>query len=490
MPFALALPLLAGCEWGPSVYDNDDLQAADSADGSSADGANADGVATDNPSASDTANSAVAAPMPATTATLPATAAPPEQPQFAPQIEASAAPTPYPPVQESQIYGRLTEVKPCAEPYSGGSFEQARAGNNNGPATEPPLPQFDMPPRPLPAVDDAPTDDATANDPSAFGPSTPSPELTAISQRAEQAARRGFDLAERGALYSARSQFESALRMMAEALDAQRNTTAHVRALGAGLRAIQEVGDFAPRTARADTELNLPLIVTAHHTPVLKHANFDCVTVAEAQRMYLTYAQQQLALAGGDLSVASLALHGLGKICIAPAEMHGPPETLADAKAVVFFQAALMIEPNNFMAANELGVRLARFGKWNDAKQALEHAVAISDAPTSWRNLAVVNDRLGDSQNAAAARRGADSAVAKLQQNGNPAAGANYPIQWVDPETFATTNSMTGGAMGDAGATKSVMTPAASPATSPNSPAASVAAKPDAKSSFWPWSKK
>ncbi len=94
--------------------------------------------------------------------------------------------------------------------------------------------------------------------------------MIAIAKRAEETARQGFDLAERGALYTARARFIESLRTLAQAMDSQRGNTAHTKALAAGLRAMEEVDDFVPRGTSLETDLNLKLIVDAHRTPVLK----------------------------------------------------------------------------------------------------------------------------------------------------------------------------------------------------------------------------
>ncbi len=308
-----------------------------------------------------------------------------------------------------------------------------------------------------------------------WGPSTPTPEMMAVASRAEQQARHGFDLAQRGALYTARAQFIEVLRTLADAMDAQRNTTAHSKALANGLRALEEVNDFVPHGTSMESDINMRLIVDAHHTPVLKDRPLDGITPTVAQRMYLTYAQEQLAAAAGDQSVASLALHGLGKVCAAPAEMHGPREQIADAKAVVFYQAALVVEPRNCLAANELGVLLVKFGHLEEARCVLEQSVAVSNAPTTWRNLGAVYHKLGDESRAMHARMQADDAVAQLQKT-NRGAGGKYPIEWLDPESFAQTSSMM---------------PNSPPATASSQSAnesTQIAAKPEKKSSsFWPW---
>lgn len=325
-------------------------------------------------------------------------------------------------------------------------------------------------------------DDANAPALLPWGPSTPSPELDAVNQRAEQTVRWAFNRAERGALYSARAQFAEALRSIAEALDVQRNTAAHARALSAGLRALDEVNDFVPRDVRSQADMNLQLMVDAHHTPVLKNRSLEGVTLATAQRMYLTYAQEQLAAAGGDQSVSSLALYGLGKVCTAPAALHGPRGKLDEGKAVVFYQSALIVDTQNFMAANELGVVLTKFGRWDDARNALEHAVAASGTPTSWRNLAVVCNRMGDQAKAAAARHQADLAVAQLQKAGHKMPDSKYAIETVDPETFAQMHS----AVTDATGETTIARPAATATQQP----VSTAAKPNEKGGFWPWSRK
>jgi hypothetical protein len=323
--------------------------------------------------------------------------------------------------------------------------------------------------------------DATALLP--WGPSTPSPELDATNQRAEQMVREAFNKAERGALYSARAQFADALRTLTEALDLQRNTTAHTRALTSGLRALDEVNDFAAGDVRSQAGMNLQLIVDAHHTPVLKNRSLNGISLSAAQRMYLTYAQEQLAAAGGDQSVSSLALYGLGKVCTAPSAMHGPRGKLDEGKAVVFYQSALIVDSQNFMAANELGVLLTRFGRWNDARTALEHAVAASGTPTTWRNLAVVCDKIGDQAKAVEARHQAELAVARLQKSGHGAAGSKYAIEMVDPTTFVQMHSATVDAAGETSVAGNTTAPA-------QQPAVSTAAKPNDKSGFWPWNRK
>jgi hypothetical protein len=310
-----------------------------------------------------------------------------------------------------------------------------------------------------------------------WGPSAPTTELAAVAQRAEETVKNGFNLAERAALYTARSQFMEALRTLAAALDAQKKTQAHCQALAAGLTALKEVDDFVPQAGKVETSLNMKLIVDGHRTPVLKNRSVDKVSPLEAKRIYLTYAQEQLAAAGADQPVASLALYGLGKVCTAPAALHGPKDQVAEGKAVVLYQAALVVAPENFMAANELGVTLAKFGRFQEAQTALAHAAALSNSPVAWRNLATVCQRSGDQQRAAHARQQANLIVAQLQEAGRASAGSKHPVQWVDPETFVQSHSTLN--------SLPASTAPANSTTQPSIPA--TAARPENTSSGWKW---
>jgi uncharacterized protein HemY len=44
---------------------------------------------------------------------------------------------------------------------------------------------------------------------------------------------------------------------------------------------------------------------------------------------------------------------------------------------------------------------LARFGKLQEARAALQHSVALNPLPETWQNLSVVHQRLGEAELAA-----------------------------------------------------------------------------------------
>lgn len=224
---------------------------------------------------------------------------------------------------------------------------------------------------------------------------------------------------------------------MAQGLDMEEQTKAHSHALALGLRAMKEAEDFLPRAGQLEADLDIPAIVAGHQTPVLKGVANERLAPYSALRCYLTFAQEQLAAAGGSEVASSMALHGLGKLHAALAEDRAAPILAAEPKAVAFFQAALLVFPRNFMAANDLGVLLARREDYAHARALLEHSLTICAQATGWHNLGVVYERLGMIDLARRAERLAQvwQNTELAQRGGRP---ADYPrIQWVDPATFA-----------------------------------------------------
>lgn len=260
------------------------------------------------------------------------------------------------------------------------------------------------------------------------------PEFIAVCQRAEGMNRHGFELAQHGAVFAARLEYLKSLETVAEALDSQRSTRIHRRMLAAGFKALDEADDFGSRNTPLGSELNVAAIVRSHRTPVLKDVQTDLSAQAAMSR-YLTFAQEQLAAALGDVPQGSGALFGLGKIYSFPVEAHGPPDATGGAKSVAFYQASLMVDGRNFMAANELGVMLVGFGRLQEARSAFRHSLKVSSQPVVWENLAAVHRSLGENDLAQKAQKAA--AFAATQMTNGAAAMTAYDVQWVDPATFA-----------------------------------------------------
>ena len=265
-------------------------------------------------------------------------------------------------------------------------------------------------------------------------PANRSRDLELIAREADTHSRRGFDLAGRKACFSARAEFLMALRLVAQGLDAEHQTKAHGRALAAGWTALKEADDFIPRGSRLEAELDLAGIIGRHQTPVLQGTDPENLTQLIALQCYFTFAQEQLAQAAGEEVAGSMALHGLGNLYRALAAKQSGLVRAATPKALVCYQAALLVSPHNYMASNELGVLLARGGRYQEAQNVLEHSVRECEQSVGWHNLAVVYQRLGRTD---LARHASAQCRALRQARGeNRPANTGHQVEWVQPSVF------------------------------------------------------
>jgi tetratricopeptide (TPR) repeat protein len=273
-------------------------------------------------------------------------------------------------------------------------------------------------------------------------PAVRSEQLEKIARQADRQTMHGYELASHGALFAAREECTSALRLVAQGLDAEHQTTVHSQALGCGLTALKEVQDFLPTGNKLEADLDMPTIVGSHRTPVLKSCPADELRPMTAVKRYFTFAQEQLAAAAGHEVAGSMALCGLGKLHVAFGNQKMLGVVAAEPKAMVFFQASLLVYPQNHLASNELGVLLAHCGNYADARRALEHSVSICRTSAGFDNLAVVYQQQGDRQSAELASRFAAATrrneEARLRGVYGSASGV---VQWVSPPALAQARS-------------------------------------------------
>jgi tetratricopeptide (TPR) repeat protein len=177
-------------------------------------------------------------------------------------------------------------------------------------------------------------------------------------------------------------------------------------------------------------------ITRAHQTPVLKDA--EVVSPVIAQQQYLGYAQSQLARAAGNEAVASLTLFRLGKVQMAMAQQDSDPQMQHGPQSMVYYQAALTADGRNYLAANELGVLMARYGQLQEARRLLVQSVSIQPHAEAWHNLSVVHQRLGETDLA----RRATHERELLAQRSPAASAAEGNVEWVDAKTFAAHDSV------------------------------------------------
>ncbi len=258
--------------------------------------------------------------------------------------------------------------------------------------------------------------------------------LDGVSRQAEMHVARGYELADRRMLYAARQELTRALEVIAQALDAHEAEAQHTLALVQGLRALEEAADFQLRTPAADH--NLASMTASHQTKVLQEHTGPISPLAAAQ-LYYSYAQEQLTLAVGQVAAGSAALCALGKLHAELAREPSPFVRNALPQVKVYHQAALLANPNNWEAANELAVFLVRSGNYEEARAWLQHSVSIAPRAESWHNLARVHQMFGETQQAAVAQAEALRLAAR-GPDGLPAA-INSPVdvRWIEPEEFA-----------------------------------------------------
>ena len=100
---------------------------------------------------------------------------------------------------------------------------------------------------------------------------SPPAGLQPVIFAADQHIRYGFELAGRGAIYSAEKQFVHAITVVAQGLDVKLQSGSHRAALTAGLAALREVDDFAEAATDVTVEIDLADLIARHQTPVLKN---------------------------------------------------------------------------------------------------------------------------------------------------------------------------------------------------------------------------
>jgi len=275
-------------------------------------------------------------------------------------------------------------------------------------------------------------------------PAPPSRAMALVGKRVEQQIEYGFDLANRGALFAAQAQFIQALHVIAQSLDASTGSTQHSDAVVAGLKAFEEADDFLLDGPNVDQKPNMSALIAAHRTPVLKKADSDRIVPWAAFQAYYAYAQKQLIFGAGQQPAASLALYGLGRVQLAAASEGSVKKMAGGPKAMALHQAALLVDAQNYRAANELGVLLARYGELDRAEEAFMHCLAIHPHPTCWENLALIYEKQGRVEDA----RNARAQHQKLQEATRAIATAGMQesaVRWVDPVEFAQHSSVTDG---------------------------------------------
>ncbi len=254
-----------------------------------------------------------------------------------------------------------------------------------------------------------------------------------VAARARKMLDDATRLADRGAICSARQQFVRVLRMTCQSLDARVGRPIHTRALVNGMRALEEAEDFAMTDTSPESDIHLRGYIAGHRTPVLKEVAANEVTSLLAMQRYYKYAYGQLVVAGNNEPVASAALYSLGRIETLVSETEAEHRG-GGPQSIVYYHSALTVDPSNTMAANELGVMLARRGRMSDALGVMERAVAIRPSASLVRNLASIQSRVGRQD---LAQRNFQRAIQLAPPSNLVVDSPIGKVQWMSPAEFA-----------------------------------------------------
>jgi tetratricopeptide (TPR) repeat protein len=259
---------------------------------------------------------------------------------------------------------------------------------------------------------------------------TGSPTGQVVCRKAEDKIRRASELSQRGALFASRNELLSVLEMIAEAKDEKHGAPRRAVALAAGLRALEEAGDFANRSASSPPSEGMEVILASHRTPVAKSPQAASLTPGQLADLYFRYAQVQLGAAVANEPAGSMALHALGKLYSQFAAIEPGTFPQADRRAFALQQAALLARPDNYLAEHELGVLLAESGHWDEAERTLVRVAQRRNNPVVLRNLARVQRQSGRIAYAEANERQATALAA------NSPALMQGPVAWMTPQQF------------------------------------------------------
>jgi hypothetical protein len=254
-------------------------------------------------------------------------------------------------------------------------------------------------------------------------------------QRAREHIRYGLNLGSRRAIYAAQVEFVRALRLIARELDAASGTHEHEVALAAGWRSMEtlEYVNAAELPSRPSSRPGLHDL----QTPSGAGVSPGYTTAYQAMQQQLSRASEQLAFSGGREPTASMALYALGRSFIAATDDSPEEGPLAGPKAVALYQAALVVDPRNCLAINELSVLLTRCGQLADAERVLLQGLTLAPQPQMWHNLGMIHEKLGNTALAGEDRRRRDALLAVQRSKGeDPRMASLASVRWMEPAEF------------------------------------------------------
>ncbi|MFO0916757.1 MAG: polysaccharide biosynthesis/export family protein [Planctomycetaceae bacterium] len=224
--------------------------------------------------------------------------------------------------------------------------------------------------------------------------------IRTVPVRIERLSKESLKLATKGATYSANAKLIEILELIADNIDADEGASDHSAALAAGLTALRESEDFVSSSTHPTNRSRIADRAVGHSTPVVRRIPSEGITRLEALEMYHSYASRQLAKAVAGVPAGAETLCQLGRLQPFLRERRDQQSNVVTTRMVTLQEAALLADPQNYRAANELGVILAKSGQLRAAKESLIYSAYIGKRPETLRNLSVVLNKMGDHESA------------------------------------------------------------------------------------------
>jgi len=207
----------------------------------------------------------------------------------------------------------------------------------------------------------------------------------------------------RGAIFSARQTCWKGLEELCQVLDLHDPNGKRVESLRKALVAMREEEDFYRfsdiQLAKPDTISNLCF---AHQTPVIRtlleqnDSSVPNINPLIAAQHYRSYARDHLVKACDHHPWGADLLYALGKAFEKQAWEDRSRSALVHQHAELVYQAALETNPNQTLAATQLGYVLLQLDRPQEAQAILARGVQIAPSQVSLQNLAEAYRRLND----------------------------------------------------------------------------------------------
>ncbi|QDS87932.1 hypothetical protein EC9_21150 [Rosistilla ulvae] len=213
-----------------------------------------------------------------------------------------------------------------------------------------------------------------------------------LGRLASQKIAQAEELLSRQSPMAARQQAIEALHLIAQSTDETTRSSEGTEALTQALTAIREASDFLGRFGVVDATA-MQRLVDSHSTLVLKRCDLEQVTPLRAADVYYEFARGRFVDAVAGWAPASRALIIVAKTEPLTADVG---DSNLSAAQVCCLRSAIACDPDNAVAANELGHELLALGMFDEARWALEHSYAKQPSTAALQNLAELHRVTGN----------------------------------------------------------------------------------------------